>query len=130
MNQRPQKKLPPVLLKGLTESERRALERASGGDDLGANSADDLMDRAYIKSGLDPVEAAAMRDPRYRMAKAQGPFFVATGSILGSLGLWRFLNAWSNSAISIGGISMFVIGAITLYLGLTGTVLYSDEDDN
>ncbi len=115
-------------LDGLTESERQALAQAQGGNIESAQGADELMARAYAKSGIDPLRAAELRNPAAIMAKTQGPFIAMGGLLLAAVGAWRVWNAWSHSRISIGGISMLVIGIGAIIGGLAGAIVSSDDD--
>jgi hypothetical protein len=127
MNQASRKSQPAEALQGLSESERKALAQASGNNE-GSRAPDDLMARAYAKTGIDPLQASAMRDPNRMMAKIQGPIIALGGFLLAAVGLWRIWNAWSNSAISIGGIAMFIIGLLGFVGGLAGTMMIGDEE--
>jgi hypothetical protein len=126
MSQVPRKSEPTDPFAGFSESERAALERAGAGDSRAPRDPGELMARAYAKSGIDPLQAAELRDPNRIIAKVQGPLFAIGGLLLAGVGLWRVWNAWSNSYISIGGIIMVVIGMIGLVGGLAGSI-YTDE---
>lgn len=57
---------------GLTESEREALEKARL-NSQGPTGPDELMERVYEKSGLDPLQVHDRQDPNRIMARAMGP---------------------------------------------------------
>lgn len=128
MNPAPKKSKPTDPFAGLSDSERAALERAGAGDSRPRRDPGELMARAYEKTGIDPLQAAELRDPNRIMAKAQGPVIAIGGFLLAAVGLWRIVNAWSNSYFSIAGVAMLVIGLIGLAGGLAGSIYTSDEE--
>ncbi len=87
------------------------------------------MSRAYAKTGIDPLQAAAMRDPNNIMAKVQGPILAVGGFLLAAVGVWRIWYAWSNSYLSVGGIVMLSLGLIGLVGGLAGMIFVTDADE-
>ncbi len=122
----PQKPQSPDPLAGLSESERQALARAAGNNES-SRDPNELMSKAYAKTGIDPLQADAMRNPNHVMAKIQGPILAAGGLLFVAIGVWRILNAWSYSAISIGGIAMLIIGLVGLVGGLAGTIYVANK---
>jgi hypothetical protein len=115
---------------GLSESEMAALSNARSGSVRETRDPNDLMAKAYEKSGISPLEAAAMRDPNNAMAKVQGPIIVIGGCLLALVGAWRIWNAWNASALSIGGVIMLVIGIAAIAGGIGGTMYYNGDDED
>lgn len=113
-------------MEGLSESERQALNRAGRGQDSSSRRSDDLMLRAIEKSGMDPLQAHQARDPNRLLAQAQGPVIALGGLLLIGIGGWRVWNAWSYSAISLGGIVMLFFGVVTFIGGIVNALGRSD----
>ena len=86
------------------------------------------MSQAYARTGIDPLQADAMRDPNRMTAKVQGPIVAIGGLLLTLIGAWRIWNAWTYSSISIGGIAMLVVGLTALAGGLAGAFGAGDDD--
>jgi len=115
------------MMDGLTESEREALEKARL-NSQGPTGPDDLMDRVYEKSGLDPLQVHDRRDPNRMMARAMGPLLALGGILLAVIGGWRLWYAWSHSYFSVGGLAMLVVGLLIFLGGLFGTISFGEDE--
>jgi hypothetical protein len=115
------------MMDGLTESEREALEKARL-NFQGPTGPDDLMERVYEKSGLDPLQVHESRDPNRIMARAAGPLIALGGILLAVVGGWRLWYVWKHSAFSVGGLAMLVIGLLVFLGGAFGTISFHEDD--
>jgi hypothetical protein len=113
-------------LAGFSEAEKKALQAARDAKTPTHRDPDDLMARAYAKSGIDPLKAAQMRDSKSIVGKVQGPFIAFGGVALALVGCWRVWNAWNYSRLSIGGIAMIGFGIAAIIGGIAGTLRIDD----